>query len=64
MADVNGRLRLDPTVVFQVVAWIVAAVITYGAINTRVAVVESQIDTFKADLQEMKQDIKTLLRRP
>jgi hypothetical protein len=64
MSEANGRIKIDPTIALQIVAWIVAGLVTYGAINARVSVVESQMDTFKADVQEMKQDIKTLLRRP
>lgn len=59
----NGRLKIDPTVALQIVAWIIAALVTYGAIASRVAVVESRVDTLKSDLQEVKQDVKELLRR-
>lgn len=64
MSEPNGRIKLDPTIALQIVAWIVAGVVTYGAINARVAVMETQMETFRADIQEMKQDIKVLLRRP
>jgi hypothetical protein len=60
----NGRIKIDPGFAIQLLAWIVAAVLTYGAINARVAVVESQINIFRGDLNEIKQDLKSLLRRP
>lgn len=60
----NGKLRIDQGLAIQLVIWLVAAVVTYGAINARVSVVESQIQTFRSDLNEIKQDVKSLLRRP
>lgn len=60
----NGKLRIDPSLAVQLIVWLVAAVLTYGAINARVAVVESQMDTLRSDLNEIKQDVKSLLRRP
>lgn len=60
----NGRLKLDwPKVVATVVAWLVAVMLAYGAMNTRVAVIEERYDRLTEDVREMKSDLKTLLRR-
>ena len=60
----NGKLRIDPSLAVQLIVWLVAALLTYSAINARVAVVESQMHTFRQDLVEIKEDVKSLLRRP
>ena len=60
----NGRIRVSPSVVAQVVAWLVAALLTYGAINARVAVVEDRVNAIKEDLSEIRADVKQLLRKP
>lgn len=59
----NGRLKLDPMVAMQIVAWIAAALLTYGAVNARVSVVETQMQQFRDDLHEVKTDVKELLRQ-
>lgn len=64
MSETNGRIKIDKTTAVQVIAWIVAALLTYGAINARVAVVESQVNDMKEALTEIRQDVKTLLRKP
>lgn len=55
-----GSIRWD--VVFQVVAWIAAAVVTYSAFVERIAVVETKTSIVIEDVREIKNDIKTLLR--
>jgi hypothetical protein len=59
--------RTDPmvsrTLVIQLAVWLIAALVTYGAVNARVAVLESRVDGLKADVAEIKGDIKTLLSR-
>lgn len=37
-----ARFRLTPSFAFQIVAWIVAALLTYGAMSSRLAVVETR----------------------
>lgn len=57
------KIRLSGTLVIQIVTWTVAALLTYGAVNARVAVLESRVDGLKNDVQEIKGDVKTLLLR-
>lgn len=59
----NGRIRIDPGVAIQVLAWIVAAVVTYGAINARVAVVESKQNDSERRMERIENKIDDLLRR-
>ena len=63
----NGKLRIDPTVALQMIAWIIAAVFTYGAISSRVAVVESkQSDTDRRmeRIEDKVDHILSILSRP
>lgn len=60
--SVNSKTSIALPIVIQVIFWIIAAMATYGAVNARVAVVESKVDQFKDDVREMKMDIKELLR--
>lgn len=59
----NGRIKLDPLVAFQIIAWVVGALLTYGAVNARVSVVESQMQQMHDDMKDLKFDVKELLRR-
>lgn len=59
----NGRLRVSQTVAFQIIGWIVAALLTYSAITNRVTALETRVEGLKSDVQEIKLDIKELLRR-
>lgn len=43
--------------------WIVSALLAWGVVQTRVAVLEERVDQIRADLAELKADVKTLLRR-
>lgn len=58
----NGRIKISSTLAIQVVTWLVAALLTYGAVNARVAVLESRVDSLKSDVSEIKNDVKQLLR--
>lgn len=61
---VNGKTGEMLRYVFVL---ILSAVVGYftaiGAIQTRVAVVETKVERFGQDIQEIKNDVKTLLRR-
>ena len=59
----NGRLKVDPLVAFQVIAWLVAALITYGAMNSRVAVVESQQNAAERRMERIENKIDDILGR-
>lgn len=57
------KFRLSPQAVVQIVAWIISVLLAYGAINTRVTVIEDRVDRLTADVSEIKNDVKTLLQR-
>ena len=44
-------------------SYVIAALIAYGVVNARVAVLESRVDGFEGALAEIRQDVKTLLLR-
>jgi len=58
----NGRIRVDPTLLLQVVAWLIVAVATYGAISSRVAVVETKQSETDRRLERIEQKLDDLLR--
>lgn len=57
----NGRIKVEPTVAIQVIAWIIAAVFTYGIINARVSVVESKQDASERRMERIEQKVDRLL---
>ena len=59
--NTNGRLKLDPAVAFQIVAWIVAALLTYGAISARIAMVEVRQTDIGQRLDRIEQKIDAAL---
>lgn len=60
----NGRLKVSLTLVVQAVAWIVAVVLAYGAVSSRVSVLEDRYQRLEQDIREIKGDVKALLHRP
>lgn len=56
----NGRFRLSWD---KVVTWLIAGLLAYGTVNARVSVLESRVDGLKADVTEIRNDVKTLLYR-
>ena len=63
MGDVDEKSKLAVPLVLQIVAWVVGFMVVYGAMSARVSVLEDQYRRTQSDIQEMKQDIKTLLLR-
>ena len=63
MSRSERQISFSLTVVIQIVGWITAIVLTYGAVNARVTVVEDRTDTLQSDVREIRMDVKELLRR-
>lgn len=59
----NGRFRVSVTIAVQVVAWVAAVVLAYGAVNARVSVLEDRYQRIEQDIREIKGDVKALLQR-
>ena len=57
----NGRWRVDPTVALQLIAYVVLTVLTYGAISSRVAVVESKQNDAERRMQRVEDKLDQLL---
>jgi hypothetical protein len=55
--------RIQWSVLSTIGIWIVSALLAWGVVQTRVAVLEERVDQIRADLVELKADVKTLLRR-
>lgn len=60
----NGRIRVNPAVLVQIVAWLVSILLAYGALNARISVLETKYDQQARDISEIKADVKQLLKRP
>ncbi len=59
----NGRFRLWTQVLMWAAATIVTVTLAYGAVNTRVAVLEAKFEAWDRQLREIRADVKELLRR-
>lgn len=57
------KVTLPSGMAVQIVTWIVAALLTYGAINARVSVLEDRVNGMKETVAEIRGDVKTLLQR-
>jgi hypothetical protein len=55
----NGRFKVTTDKVITVV---VTVLLTYAAMNARISVVESRVNTLQNDISEIKTDVKQLLR--
>jgi hypothetical protein len=64
MSELSSKTKVDVGSVTKVAAWIVAAVLAYGALSTRIAVLESNYSRIVQDIAEIKADVKALLRKP
>lgn len=63
VAIVTERFKVSQNTVLTVVGWIVSVLLAYGAMNVRVAVIEERVNSLRADIVEIKSDVKTLLTR-
>jgi hypothetical protein len=60
----NGRFRVNFELAIQVLAMLAAVFLAYGALDRRVSVLEDRLERLYPEIQEIKTDVKTLLRRP
>lgn len=61
--DRRNDITVNQTLAIQVIVWLIAALLTYGAINVRVAVVESkQVESDKR-MERIENKIDRLLER-
>lgn len=61
-----ARFKLTPMIAVQVVAWLVAALLTYGAMSSRVAVIETrqgESDRRQSDTDRRMERIENKLDR-
>jgi hypothetical protein len=59
----NGRLRVSPGLVVQIVVYVIALMLTYSALDKRIAALEARYEQISDDIREVKSDIKVLLQR-
>lgn len=59
----NGRIKLTWAQIVAFIGWLAMALLAYGAVDTRVKVLEDRYDRLFQDVKEMKADIKILVRR-
>lgn len=58
-----ARFRLTPSFAFQIVAWIVAALLTYGAMSSRLAVVETRQGESDRRMERIENKLDVLIQR-
>ena len=63
MSETNGRVRVSWGQVVTVVGWLVGGMLAYGALDGRVRVLEDRYLRMSTDVNEIKSDVKALLRR-
>lgn len=59
----NGRFKLSPAQIAQVAVWLVTIMLAYGALSTRIAVLETKYDALSAQLSNISAKIDRLLER-
>lgn len=59
----NGSSFLRGDLVKTLLTYVIAALVAWGVVQSRVAVLESRVNGFDAALTEIRQDVKTLLSR-
>ena len=59
----NGRWTLEPRLVVTIVIWIVTLAAAWGAVNTRIAVMESRQQENERRLQRIEDKVDVLLGR-
>lgn len=59
----NGKVRIDPSIALQIVAWVVAVIVAYGMVRADVAVLQTKYDRLAQDISEIKTDVRELLNR-
>lgn len=58
----NGR-KLSYTVLQVIAVWLVSALLAYGVVQTRLAVLEERVMRLLEDVSEIRADVKELIRR-
>lgn len=65
MGEINGngaRLKTWMPLIVWVVTTVVTVTLAYGAVTSRLSVLEVKYDRLYQDIAEIKSDVKTLLR--
>lgn len=59
----SGGFRLDASVIMQIIGWMAAVLLTYGAVNARISVVESKQVESERRMQRIESKVDQLLDR-
>lgn len=60
----NGRIKIAPGTLLQLLGIVVAALVTYGMVTARIAVLESKQGYSDERLRRIEEKVDLLLRRP
>ncbi len=58
----NGRLKIDPFLLLQIVAYVAIVSLAWGSLNARIDALQTKHDELRQDVIEMRTDIKQILR--
>jgi hypothetical protein len=59
----NGRIKIEPSVLLQIVIYLAMLGVAWGALNARIDAMQSRYDEVMQDVREMRGDIKLILQR-
>jgi hypothetical protein len=58
----NGKFKLSPGIATQIIGWLIAALLTYGAVSERVAVLETRVNGLERQLERIEHKLDLALR--
>jgi len=64
MSEPNGRIKVSVSLLMQIAVWLVSVLLAYGALSTRLSVLEDRYERMVNDVSEIKSDVKRLLVKP
>lgn len=58
----NGRLRIDPGVALQIIVYVIVLAVAYGAMSSRVAVVETKQEAVGHRMERIENKLDQLIQ--
>ena len=58
----NGRLRISPELALQIIVYVIGLAVAYGAMSSRVAVVETKQESAGQRMERMENKLDQLIQ--